>query len=269
MTGTLERKIEVRNMNIFYYAECVHFQFFRKVDELDFFLDAALTNALNFKRTPPPKSIQFASVMEYTFSSFLNAAISAWEIVKLSNQLTNSINGKSINDNIPTEKKLESDYQVFCNYFGIENQEIHKLFVFLKSARNASAHDGTISVNGGTYDEFLFMTDIHRYIINSNTFEEKTFETPNGNVIKCMYDIALLLIPLFHSKLQIINIPEGLDYEIAEFIYEINKDPEYKTFLASMKEQYIKSIINSRKSRPNTESIKDKVKKWEEIRKKI
>jgi len=85
------------------YAEMVYFQFYRKVEELDYFISEAVDNALKYKNAPAPKDNFHFDKMQFTFSASINALVSIWEIAKLSKSLANALSGVSESKGSPIE----------------------------------------------------------------------------------------------------------------------------------------------------------------------
>lgn len=149
-------------MDLKNYAEMVYFQFYRKVEELDFFLKEAVSNALSYKNAPVPKDNFYFDKMQFTFSAYINALVSTWEIAKLSKSLANVLEGHPERKGLVAEIHLENKLELFTEYFDCEPTTYY-WFRFMKEARNANGHDGSLALNGGNVQEFLFQTDLHRY----------------------------------------------------------------------------------------------------------
>ena len=132
--------------------------------------------------------------------------ISTWEISKLTIQIENSILNNEHRDGLTSEPVLAADCPKFMEYFKNSTASDHELFKFLKSARNACAHDGTMSLNGGMGDTFNFMSDLQRYEYNDKKskkcFEFVSLTPPQQDAISCMLLMAIRLIPLFEVKLK-------------------------------------------------------------------
>lgn len=185
------------------YAEMVYFQFYRKVDELDFFIREAVDNALKYKVAPLPKDNIYFDKMQFTFSAYINALVSIWEVAKLSKSLANDLNGNPERDGLVSENRLETDRQFFSDYFECD-VEVYGWFCFMKDARNANAHDGSLALNGGDCEHFLFQTDLHRYKKSRQTkrFEYEVSTSPKGNAVFAMLEAAVALVPIFEEKLE-------------------------------------------------------------------
>lgn len=190
-------------MEIVHYAENVYFQFYRKSEEVDYFLRLAIENSDAYSDAPCPKDNKFFDVMQFSFSAFLNAISSCWEISKLSIQLHCSINSIDPNAMLPYENKLLEDQHAFEGYFSPTSEHSHFWFRFMKSARNASAHDGTYSAFGGNTELFMFPSKLYRYDYDrrKNVFQMVESDVPGISVTASMLAIAYKLLPLFESKL--------------------------------------------------------------------
>jgi|GEM_PF-3687184 len=190
-------------MNLKNYAEMVYFQFYRKVEELDFFVNEAVDNALSYKDAPIPKDNFYFDKMQFNFSAYINSLVSTWEIAKLSKSLANELSGVPERDGLPFESELESNQQIFVEYFDCD-PSVHYWFRFMKDARNANAHDGSLALNGGNSEEFLFQTDLHRFKWDrkSKRFAYVASESPKGNAVIAILKAALALVPVFENKLE-------------------------------------------------------------------
>lgn len=190
-------------MDLKNYAEMVYFQFYRKVEELDFFITEAADNALNYKDAPIPKDNFYFDKMQFTFSACINALVSTWEIAKLSKSLANELGGLPEREGLVSEMDIESNPQIFAEYFDCD-PAVHYWFRFMKDARNANAHDGSLALNGGNVEEFLFQTDLHRFKWDrrSKRFAYVASESPKGNAVCVMLKAAIALVPVFESKLE-------------------------------------------------------------------
>lgn len=193
-------------MNFENYFENVFFQFYNKVDEVDFYLEKSIENHKTYAETPTPRNIEQFNTAQFYFSAFINALISTWEISKLTIQIENSLLNNEHRSGLASEIELADDCSKFMEYFKASKESDHELFKFLKTARNACAHDGTMSLNGGVGDTFNFLGNLQRYEYN-NKKEKKCFEhvslaPPQQDAISCMLLMAIRLIPLFEGKLK-------------------------------------------------------------------
>lgn len=190
-------------MEIVHYAENVYYQFYRKSEEVDYFLTLAMENNDAYSKAPSPKDNKFFDVMQFSFSAFLNAISSCWEISKLSIQLHCSLNSIDPNAMLPYENKLLDDQDAFEVYFSPGSENSHFWFRFMKAARNASAHDGTYSAFGGNTELFVFPSKIYRYDYDrrKNLFKMAESDVPGISVTASMLAIAYKLLPLFEKKL--------------------------------------------------------------------
>ncbi len=208
-------------MDLKNYAEMVYFQFYRKVDELDFFIREAVDNALSYKDAPIPKDNLYFDKMQFTFSAYINALVSTWEIAKLSISLANNLSGRPERDGFLSERELESSRQTFAEYFDCD-PAVHKWFRFMKDARNANAHDGSLALNGGNVNAFLFQTDLHRYKWDrgASRFVYEVSESPKGNAVCVMLKTAIALVPIFENKLERPELSIEDHYASAKFKLE-------------------------------------------------
>lgn len=208
-------------MDLKNYAEMVYFQFYRKVDELDYFIREAIDNALNYKDALIPKDNLYFDKMQFTFSAYINALVSTWEVAKLSKSLANDLSGRPEREGLLSERKLESSQQTFAEYFDCD-PAVHTWFRFMKDARNANAHDGSLALNGGNVSEFLFQTDLHRYKWDrdSRRFAYEVSESPKGNAVRVMLKAAIALVPIFENKLERPELSIEDHYASAKFKFE-------------------------------------------------
>jgi hypothetical protein len=208
-------------MDLKSYAEMVYFQFYRKVEELDFFITEASENALKYKDAPIPKDNFYFDKMQFTFSAFINALISTWEIAKLSKSLANELKGLPSREGLFSERTLESNSQAFSEYFDCD-LDLYYWFSFMKDARNASAHDGSLALNGGNVEELLFQTDLHRFKWDrgKKCFEYVASESPKGNAVRVIVNAAFALVPIFENKLERPSLSLDEHYTSAKFKLE-------------------------------------------------
>jgi len=208
-------------MDLKNYAEMVYFQFYRKVDELDFFISEAMDNALRYKDSPVPKDNIYFNKMQFSFSAYINALVSTWEVAKLSQSLANDLDALPEREGLISERDLETNPQVFAEYFDC-NPAVNYWFRFMKDARNANAHDGSLALNGGNAEEFLFQTDLYRYKWNrrSKRFEYEASQSPKGNAVGVMLRAAIALVPAFESKLKRPELSLDDHYAAAKFKLE-------------------------------------------------
>lgn len=245
-------------MHIIHYAESVYFQFYRKIDEVNFFISEAVDNWRNYTSAPLPKDNAYFNKMQFVFSAFLSALVSSWEISKLSIQLRNAISGVNIRDDLKSESNLESDVDLFLKYFDVKDEKIFELFKFMKSARNASAHDGSLSLNGGNDRHFLFQTDLHRFKLSNNkVFIYEHHNSPKNDAMNVMLDLALHLVPVFESKLSRPVISREMQFDIAEFTLKSIKSlpPEFLPIKQELIEAMVESQEMGRAGRTTLEHI--------------
>lgn len=248
-------------MNIIDYAESVYFQFYRKIDEMDFFISEAVDNWSKYASAPLPKDNTYFNKMQFVFSAFLSALVSSWEISKLSIQLRNSISGVNIRDDLKSENNLESDLDLFLEYFDIEHDQAFELFKFMKSARNACAHDGSLSLNGGNDRHFLFQTDLHRFKLNNNkVFIYEFHNSPKNNAMNVMLDLALHLVPLFESKLSRPVISHEMQFEIAEFKLKSLKG--LPSAFQSNNRELIEAMVDAQEKGSTGRTTAEHIAKW-------
>lgn len=251
-------------MNILHYSENVYYQFFRKLDEVGYFLNEAVINQEEYKDASLPKDNKFFDKMQFTFSAFLGALVSTWEISKLSLELENFIDGRAKNHKLPSERLLTSDFSEFKNFFTLADNEMHNWFCFLKAARNASAHDGSCAVNGGNVEIFKFQTHIHRFGWEKSTNEFKYLYTPAAqcSAVTSMLAMAYKLSPLFFSKLKCPAISPEVGKEIGRF--NIDSSLDLNALPNDVRDQIINSLSAARLNTPKG-NIDEKVTKWERM----
>jgi len=194
-------------MNFEDYFENVYFQFYNKVDEVEFYLQNSIDNHSNYALTAIPRDIKFLNIAQFYFSAFINALTSTWEIAKLSIKIENP-NSSSIRETVLTNNEAE-----FLRYFTGATVQDHKLFQFLKFSRNACSHDGTMALSGGVGNSFNFSGIIERFDFESsnNTFTHAQIEPPQGDAIKAMLLMATKLVPLFEAKLKMPTRPYSFE----------------------------------------------------------
>jgi hypothetical protein len=218
-------------MTLDHYFENVYFQFYSKIEEVEFYLQKSIDNHREYAESPLPRNIAHFNIAQFYFSAFINALISTWEISKLTIKLENSILKNEDRNGLVGEKELASDCSKFMGYFKGSKKSDHELFKFLKSSRNACAHDGTMSLNGGTGDTFSFMGDLHRYEYNEKKkcFESATSVSPQQDAISSMLLMATRLIPLFEEKLKKPEINSYPLKELASQFPELGKSIKEKS----------------------------------------
>lgn len=251
-------------MNILHYSENVYHQFFRKIDEVNYFLQEAVNNQEKYTEAPLPKDNKFFDTMQFVFSAFLGALVSSWEITRLSIQLENYISGRKKDKGLPSERSLTSDFSVFKDFFNVTDSEIHGWFRFLKVARNASAHDGSCAVNGGNVQVFKFQSDLHRFDWNQSTgvFKHSCTAAAQLSAVTSMLAMAYKLSPLFFSKLKCPEISPEIGKEIAKF--NIDSSFDMRAFSNDFREQAINSLSEIRNSIPKR-LIDQNVIEWEKM----
>jgi len=261
-------------LNITTYFENVFHQFYAKADEVDFFIMKAYTNYDEYKNTPIPKSGKHLLAMQCYFSAFLTALETCWEISKVSIDLSLIVSNDE-KDSIysqnkkPSEGKLENDKEYFKQYF--ETDDTHYYwFSFLKEARNASAHDGSLSLNGGNTEKFLFLTDIYRFRnLNGKKYEFVTAKSPSEDALTAMLMMAIYLIPLFESKLIRPIIGDEDQRQIALFRLQSIKEQGFQDMFKIMQDQITNALVEVQKEaslkQNNASSL---IIKWNEALKK-
>lgn len=253
-------------MDLTHYAEMVYFQFYRKVAEIDFFIEEAIDNARKYRIAPAPKENFYFDKMQFTFSAFINANVSCWEICKLSISLRNQLESRPAREGLASEYKLENDSNHFLDYFSESSEQAYDWFKFSKSARNANSHDGSLSLNGGNFQQFLFQTDLHRYKFDmrSKKFIYEHSKSPGTDAISTMLDVAIQLIPLYESKLQKPTITLDQHYEAAKF-----KIASVKGFIDTFKDQeksIIEAMVNAQLQGPKEMNCLNQINKWKNHR---
>lgn len=190
------------------YQHSVNCFFYEKLEEVDFFLNELVNEYVLYKSTSIPRDIKHLNKSRFLFSALLNALFSQWEIVKLSIQLENYSNAKNVDSGLQSEYDLETKIEIFNTFFNSENKTNFEWFNFFKNSRNASTHDGTIALNGGSGDEFRFSSDIFRYKFNKKTkaFVLVNSNSPSSCAITAVISMCVILIPLFEKKLSKINL---------------------------------------------------------------
>lgn len=251
-------------MNILHYSENVYHQFFRKIDEVDYFLHEAVDNQERYTEASLPKDNKFFDKMQFVYSAFLSALVSTWEISRLSIQLENSTSGRKKDYGLPSERSLTSDLSVFNEFFDVVDGETHALFSFLKVARNASAHDGSCAVNGGNVQVFKFQSDLHRFDWDQSArvFKHSCTAAAQLSAVTSMLAMAYKLSPLFLIKLKRPKISPEISEEIATF--NIDSLFDMRLFPSDLREQAIISLVQCKNLIPNRR-IDQNVIKWEKL----
>lgn len=249
-------------MHINHYRYNVYHQFFSKLKELDYFLGEAEKNETEY-RIASDKNLHFDK-MQYLFSACVGALVSSWEIVRLSRQLENFCDGKKRNENLPGEHILVGDALAFHAFFETDDDRAYAWFCFLKASRNASAHDGSCSVNGGNTEIFKFQTDLHRFEWdrNVNRFEHAVSDVPEWGAVTSLFAMAHILVPLFFTKIKYPDVCKSLMMEMATFnmasSLSLNEVPEgvRRSVVEGLAEQI--SLVPER-------SIHEMIEKWKII----
>lgn len=251
-------------MIILHYSENVYHQFFRKIDEVNYFLQEAVGNQEKYTETKLPKDNKFFDTMQFVFSAFLGALVSTWEIARLSIQLENFISDRKKDNGLPSERSLTSDFSVFKDFFDVADSEIHGWFCFLKVARNASAHDGSCAVNGGNVEIFKFQSDLHRFEWDQSmgVFKHSCTAAAQLSAVTSMLAMAYKLSPLFFTKLKRPIISPEIGKEIARF--NIDSSFSMSTLPNNLREQVINSLAEARNS-IQKRHIDEKVMEWERM----
>ncbi len=197
-------------------------QFYDKAKEVEYFLQRSLDNHSEYVRAPIPRDFRYFQVAQFYFSAFMNSLISTWEISRLTISTDNVLTGRDANEGIVSERKLAEKKDEFLMYFSGATEQDYHLFRFLKHARNACAHDGTITLNGGTGDAFRFMGNLERFELvkaksNKKEFVHFCIAPPQEDAIRTMLLMSTRLVPLFESKLRVPDAkPGSLFAEIPE-----------------------------------------------------
>ena len=213
------------------YFSSVYNQFYNKIYEVDYFLNLLVDNYKIYRTSISPRDIKQFHIIQYIFSAFLSATETCWEIAKVTQDLA-EMKDSSQNHKV-SETKLENE-EYFKNYFATNDTNLYNLFQFLKKARNASCHDGTISFNGGENDKLYFYTDIIRYEKRNGSYIFVSYPSPKEDVITIMFNMALKLIPLFEAKL--IAPPKLTDNELLQ---------QATSMITSIQATSFKNILNS------------------------
>ena len=248
-------------MDLKNYAEMVYFQFYRKVEELDFFIKESIGNALSYKTAPVPKDDFYFDKMQFTFSAFINALVSTWEIAKLSKSLANNLDGLPERKGLVSERDLEINPQLFAEYFDCE-VAVSYWFRFMKDARNANAHDGSLALNGGNVKEFLFQTDLHRYKWDrpSRSFVYEVSESPKGDAVCVMLKTAIALIPIFENKLE---RPElSLDDHYASAKFKLESIPGFLEPFREQESEIIESMVQAQLNGQKHRNCERQLESW-------
>lgn len=239
-------------MELYDYADTVYFQFYRKVEEVDYFIREAVSNAIMYVSAPSPKDNALCNKMQFTFSAYVNALVSCWEISKLSIQLNNQLAGQPLREGLVGESKLESTRVHFATFFGSDDNETYECFRFIKTARNANSHDGSLALNSGNEFLFSFGTDLHRYSLSrADVFVQDTFGSPSGDAISCMVNAAMRLAPLFEGKLCRPVITAEQHYKTAEFKFASLKG--FPRFPTGVMKQMIQAMCDLQIQGPTKE----------------
>lgn len=212
------------------YFENVAFQFYSKVEEVDFFLQAAIDHHAAYASTPDQRTIRPMVEAQFYFSAFISALVSTWEIAKLTHKLAGELEGTAVK--LEWEWRLASQATPFLTFFEGANERDFALFRFLKQARNATIHDGTLALNGGTNDMFCLFGPIDRFESpgikgSKSNFQRVTVLPPDVDAIEAMRQLAVRLLPLFEQQLKRPNKLSG----IQETLWKKNKT-KVKDFVA-------------------------------------
>lgn len=248
-------------MDLKNYSEMVYFQFYRKVDELDYFITEAVDNALRYKDAPIPKDNLYFDKMQFTFSAYINALVSTWEVAKLSKSLANDLSSRPEREGLLSERELENSQQTFVEYFDCD-PAVHAWFRFMKDARNANAHDGSLALNGGNVYEFLFQTDLHRYKWDrgSRRFEYEVSKSPKGNAVCVMLKAAIALVPIFENKLERPELSIEDHYASAKF--KLESIPRLLEKFQDKQTEIIESMVQSQLGGQKGRDCKKQLESW-------
>lgn len=187
------------------YFENVAFQFYNKVEEVDYFLQTSIANHEAYKSKPTPRPAGHIAIAQHNFSAFISALYATWEIVKLTHDLAKEVDG------VPPDTKgewlLKSQAHPFTQYFKGSTPQDFQLYQFLQQARHATNHDGSMALNGGIEDEFCFFGPIDRFepqrLPKANSkFQRIVTRAPDMIAIRTMRQLAIRLLPLFEQKLR-------------------------------------------------------------------
>lgn len=189
-------------MDLVHYHANVFHQFFRKVEEVDYFIVELVRNRDDHRQATPEARNPLFDKMQFLFSAYLGAMVSCWEIAKLTIYLDNTMKGVSFKSGVMSEIKLGSSCEVFNDYFSVVENEAFEWFKFLKLARNASAHDGTCASYGGSDVDFFYPGSIKRYELLRETFVAREESPPCMGTTESVLKMGIQLIPLFASKVK-------------------------------------------------------------------
>lgn len=250
-------------MDIGHYHYNVYHQFFSKVEEVDYFLQEADRNEKEFRQSDR-RDLKYLNRMQFIFSACVGALVSVWEVVRLSKQIRNYSEGVERNLGLPNEYELVNDAIKFHSYFGNPGDEAYAWFCFLKSARNANAHDGSCAANGGNSEIFKFQSDLHRFEWDRSDkkFKYVCVDAPEWGTVTSLLAMAHILVPMFFSKLDRPEISEELGQSIARF----NIESSYGLMGASEeeKEAFVSSLVAAQASVPEKE-IDSTVAEWKSM----
>lgn len=228
-------------MTIEEYQNEIYYHFFNKVQEVDFFLNLCINNYIEYSEQNLPKNIKFLYNFQYLFSAFLNSLSSVWEISRLSCELAN--------EKIISETQLEKSFNIFSEFFELKDEETYNLFIFMKHARNASAHDGTITLNSGMGDKFYFGNSLKRYKKYKDSFSFINIKSPSEDAITILIKMAYFLVPIFKNKLMNKNYKVVKKYEVPELDI-----PE--SIKIMMKKSFLEDYDNIEKKLEKTRNLK-------------
>lgn len=186
---------------VIYHADVFH-QFFRKAEEVDYFIMEFVANRDAHRQATPEARSPMFDKMQFLFSAYLGAMVSCWEIAKLTIQLDNKIKGLPLRSGTVSEATLESSCDDFNNYFSVTGSAAFDWFKFLKLARNASAHDGTCASYGGSDEDFFYPGSIKRFALFKENFVAREEVPPCRSTTESILGMGIHLVPLFASKVK-------------------------------------------------------------------
>ena len=252
-------------MELIGYAELVYFHFYRKVDEVNYFIQEAVSIAENYKTVSPEERNFMFDKMQFTFSAYINALISCWEISKVSIELSNDLNDLHYKNGIPSENDLENDLGKFIEYFSCDETS-HRWFKFMKDVRNANAHDGTATVNGGDDHNFLIQTALDRFTRDRKTkkLTRQTSVSPKKNAIAVILDTAIALIPLFEAKLNRPTLSMEDHRSFAKF--KLSAIPGFMDDFLNQEEELIAAMVGAQLQIQNGRNCSEYLTKWRQQR---
>lgn len=226
---------------VIYHADVFH-QFFRKVEEVDFFIMEFIGNRDEHRQATPEARNPMFGKMQFLFSAYLGAMVSCWEIAKLTIQLDNTIKGMPLRLGTVSEATLESSCDDFNNYFSVTGSVAFEWFKFLKLARNASAHDGTCASYGGSNEDFFYPGSIKRFALHRENFVAREELPPCRSTTESILKMGIHLMPLFASKVKAFHMTR--EHKLAQARSRIELTPALSMFQPWQVEQMVNSYAD-------------------------